>query len=151
MPIQVSWGSAQKTYTLFRFESPWTWQEYYQSLDTARALVGDLPYVVNTLVDISECRLFPQNLLSNASSTLKLASREADIIVVVTTSHLIEALLHTLEKLYERRKVRFQIARTLHEGRQILADYDRLRVSPPAPDAASESGSAPAEPPSLPE
>lgn len=151
MPIQVSWGSAQKTYILCRFESGWTWQEYYLSLDAASALVGDRPYVVNALVDLSECRLLPQNLLSNVKGSLKLITREVDIVVIVTTSHFIEALLRTMEKLYDHHEIRFQIARTLQEGTQILAEYDRRRVNPPAPDAASEFEIELAVLPSLPE
>ena len=97
MSILVEWGNEAKTYTVFKFVGKWTWEEYHQSISEAYELVKDCPYTVNILLDITECHLFPQNLLSNASSTLKLAPRETDIIVVVTTSHFIEALLRTLE------------------------------------------------------
>ena len=32
MSITVTWGNAEKTYTVFRFEGKWTWDEYHQSI-----------------------------------------------------------------------------------------------------------------------
>jgi len=152
MPIHVSWGNEQKTYTFFRFENKWNWDEYYQSIDAASQLVCDCPHSVNVLVDVTECRLFPQNLLSNVKSSMTHHAHETDLVVIVTTSGFVEMLVRTLEKISGRQRLHLQVARTLQEGKHILEEYERLHpVSPLAPDAVSESAPASAEPTSLPE
>ena len=152
MPIHVSWGNEEKTFTIFRFENKWTWEEFYHSIDAAHELVRNSAYIVNTLVDVAQCHLFPQNLLSNVRSVLQQPIRDTDLIVVVTTSRFIEMLLHTLEKLYDRRKLRFEVVSTLQAGMQLMAEYDRQeQISSPFPIAASESAPVPAALTSLPE
>ena len=51
MPIQVSWGNEQKTYTIFKFEGKWTWDEYHRAVAEGYALVKDVPYNVNILIE----------------------------------------------------------------------------------------------------
>ena len=43
MPISVTWGNPDKTYTVFRFEGKWTWDDYHQSISDGVALVKDCP------------------------------------------------------------------------------------------------------------
>jgi ABC-type phosphate/phosphonate transport system ATPase subunit len=152
MPIHVSWGNEQKTYTFFRFENKWNWEEYHEAIAAASRLVNDCPHSVNVLVDVTECRLFPQNLLSNVRSSVTQHAHETDLVVIVTTSGFVEMLVRTLEKISGRQRLRLQVARTLQNGRHILEEHERLHpVSLLAPDAVSESAPAPAEPTSLPE
>ena len=152
MPIHVTWGNEQKTYTFLQFENGWTWDEYYRSIDEANALADECGCKINVLVDISACRVFPQNLLSNIRSAVIQHAGETDVVIVVSTSRLIETLLRTLEKITNKQRLHVRVVRTLEEGRQILAEYDRLhRVSSAAPAADSESVTVPAEPTSLPE
>ena len=147
MPIHVSWGNEQKTYTLFRFENKWTWDEYHRAIDEANELVKDCGYTVNVLVDVTQCHLFPQNLLSNVRSSVLQHSHKTDLVVVVTTSRFVEMLLHTLEKVTGKQSLHLRVVHTLEEGGQILAEHDRLHpVSPPVPTAGSESVPVPAEP-----
>lgn len=147
MPIHVSWGNEQKTYTFFQFENKWTWDEYHYAVDQANRLVAGSSETVNALVDVSACHIFPQNLLSNVRSAVIQNVQANDLVIVVTTSRFVETLLRTLEKLTGSQGLRLVAVRTLAEGVHILEEYDRLhRVSPPVPAARSESAPAPAEP-----
>jgi tRNA A37 threonylcarbamoyladenosine dehydratase len=145
MPIHVGWGNDQKSYTVFRFDGTWTWEEYYKSIAEAYELVKDCPYTVNILLDLMECRLLPQNLLSHVGSSMKQPPKSFDLAVVATSSRFVEVLARTVEKLYGRQKMRFQVTRTLEDAQKIFVEYDRLHpISSPAP-SASEPASTPPE------
>lgn len=147
MSILVEWGNEQKTYTVFKFVGKWTWEEYHQSISEAYELVKDCPYTVNILLDITECHLFPQNLLSHFGGSMRQPPKSFDLAVVATSSRFVEVLARTIEKLYGRQKTRFQVVRTLEEARQIFVEHDRLHpITPPAPAAVSESAPPSADP-----
>ncbi len=130
MPIQVTWGNTQKTYTVFKFEGRWTWDEYHAAVGEGFKLVKDIPYTVNILIDMAGCRLFPQNLLSHFGSSMSRPPKQFDLAVIVTSSKFIEVLATAIEGLYGRHKTRFRVAKTIDDAHKILAEYD-ASVNPP--------------------
>ncbi|MEP7293850.1 MAG: hypothetical protein ABI835_18830 [Chloroflexota bacterium] len=133
MPIHVSWGNEQKTYTIFRFVGKWTWDEYHHAVAEGFELVKDIPNTVNILIDMMECRLFPQNLLSHFRSSMSQPPRPFDLAVIVTSSGFIEVLANTIDRLYGKEKTRFKVARSVEKGRQMLAEHDAVSPPPAAP------------------
>ncbi len=131
MPINVSWGDSEKTYTMFTFEGKWTWEEYYRSVEQAFEMVKDCNYTVNILIDMLNCNLFPQNLLSHLGSSMQQAPRPFDLAVVVTSSRFIEMIASTLEKLYGKRQARFKVTKTLDDARMLLKQA-ALNPQPPS-------------------
>lgn len=152
MPIQVSWGNEQQRYMLFRFEGKWTWDDYHRSIQEAHELTHEGGYLVSILVDMTDCHLFPQNLISNIRSSVVQHAHETDLVVVVTTSRFVEMLLHTLGKVTGKQWLRLQLARSLEEGERILAEHERQNpINPSVRAAGSVSATVPAAPTSLPE
>lgn len=135
MPIQVSWGNEQKTYTIFKFVGKWTWDEYHRAVAEGYSLVKDVPYTVNILIDMMECRLFPQNLLSHFGSSMSQPPKAFDLAVIATSSRFIEVLAATIEKLYGKDKTRFKVARSMEQAHKMLAENDAA-ASSPAPTAS---------------
>lgn len=129
MPIHVSWGNPQKTYTLFRFEGKWTWEEYHAAVAQGFELVKDCDYTVNILIDMMECRLFPQNLLSHFGTSMRQPPKAFDIAVIATSSRFIEVLASTIEKMYGKQQTRFRAVRSVEKAHQILADHDAASVN----------------------
>jgi tRNA A37 threonylcarbamoyladenosine dehydratase len=129
MPIHVSWGNPQKTYTLFRFEGKWTWEEYHEAVAQGFELVKDCDYTVNILIDMMDCRLFPQNLLSHFGTSMRQPPKAFDIAVIATASRFIEVLASTIEKMYGKQQTRFRVARSVEKAHQILADHDAASVN----------------------
>ena len=130
MPIHVSWGNDQKTYTVFTFEGKWTWEEYHQAIAEAFQLVKDCSYTVNILIDMSSCHLFPQNLLSHVGSSMKQAPKHFDLAVIVTSSRFVELLASTIDRLYGQRDTHLRVAKNLEDGHRLLQ-----QVSPPPAQA----------------
>ena len=124
MAISVSWGNPEKTYTCFKFEGQWTWEEYHQSVREAYAMVKDLPYTVNVLIDMTDCKLFPQNMLSHFGSSMQRVPRTFDLCVVVSSSMFVETLTGMINALFGKKKVRFVSVRTLEAGQRIFAEHD---------------------------
>ncbi len=141
MPIDVSWGNEKKTYTVFHFEGKWTWDEYHRSISDAYALVKDIPYNVNILIDVVDSSLLPQNLLSHIGSTMRQPQKPFDLAVIVTSSRFIEVLARTIERLYGRQKTRFQVTNNLDEAHKILQQHDSETTNDTESASESESTS----------
>ncbi len=133
MPIQVSWGNEAKTYTVFRFTGRWTWDEYHAAVAEGFKLVTDIPYTVNILIDMADCHLFPQNLLSHFGSSMSRPPKAFDLAVVVTSSKFIEVLANAIEGLYGKHRTRFRIAKTVADAHRILAEFDAASTEAPPP------------------
>ncbi len=152
MAITVTWGNAEKTYTVFRFEGKWTWDEYHQSIQDGVSLVKDCPYTVNILIDMTECRLFPQNLLSHFNHSMSEPPKPFDLAVIVTSSKFVEILAGMIERASSQRKTRFRVAKTLEQAHQMLAEHDAEHPPerPPEPTVEPAAEQAPAAPPAEP-
>lgn len=154
MPISVSWGNAAKTYTVFRFEGKWTWDEYHQAIRDGVDLVKDCPYTVNILIDMTECHLFPQNLLSHFNQSMSEPPKPFDLAVIVTSSRFVELLAGMIARASNQRKTQFRVAKTLNQAHQIIAEHDAENPIPPsAPEQAEtpRSETPASEPPTTPQ
>jgi hypothetical protein len=129
MPITVSWGNPEKTYTCFKFTGKWTWEDYYHSIDAGFELVKDLPYTVNILIDITESNLFPSNILTHFGASTQKPPRPFDLAVVVSDSGFVRAIAQMLNKLYGR-KSKFKVVQTLEEAYEIFREHDKQQHPP---------------------
>jgi len=129
VPIHVSWGNAEKTYTCFEYTGNWTWAEYYQSIQEGYALTKDLPYPVNILLDLSEARLMPTGLLTNIQSSMDHPPRHFTLAAIVSTSPFIAAVADMIDRVYGRQGIKFKVFATRAEAVQYLAKYDQTTTN----------------------
>ena len=137
MPIHVSWGNPEKTYTVFTFDGKWTWEDYHQSIRDGYQLVKDCSYTVNILLDVSNCNLFPQNLLSHFGSSMRQPPKQFDLAVVLTSSRFVETLAGMINRLYGK-KTRFKVARSMEEAQRMFVAQDAKAQGVPVPAAIPE-------------
>ncbi len=130
MPLNVSWGNEEHTYTIFEFVGKWTWEEYHNAVKEGYELTKDIPHMVNILLDISKSNLFPSNMLSHFGSSMQHPPREFDLAVVVSQSGFVNAIAGIIDSLYGKKGAKFKVVKTLEEGRALLADYDRTHINP---------------------
>lgn len=133
MPIHVSWGNAEKTYTCFTYTGNWTWAEYYQSIEHGYALTKDLPHTVNILLDLSDARLFPTGLLTNIQSSMEHPPRHFTVAAIVSTSPYVMTVANMIDRVYGRQGTQFKIFKTRAEAEAYLAEYDRTSNALPKP------------------
>jgi hypothetical protein len=127
MPIEVTWGNPEKTYTVFKFIGTWTWDEYYGAIKKGAELIEPIPYKVNILLDMEECRLFPGNLLSHSASTMRQPPRSFDLAVVVSETSFVRILVTILDRLFSPKGTHFRIAATRAEAEAIFHTYDKAQ------------------------
>jgi hypothetical protein len=120
VPLDVSWGDDQKTYTIFKFSGKWTWDEYHAGVQTGVSLIKDIPYNVNILLDMTECNLFPNNMLSHFGASMQRPPRDFDLAVIATTSGFVQAFASIIDKVYGKKGTRFKVVKTLDEAHAIL-------------------------------
>jgi len=128
MPIQVTWGNTEKTYTCFKFTGNWTWTEYYQSIKEGSALIQDVPYTVNILIDFSEAKVLPSSILSNIDSSMRQPPRHFDLGVIVSTSPFLSVITNMIDRLYGKNGTHFKIFRTREEADRFLMEYDKAKT-----------------------
>ena len=71
MPITVTWGNAEQTYTCFKYVGNWTWAEYFESINQGYGLTKDVPYTVNIMLDLTEAKLIPDGIFSTIQSSMR--------------------------------------------------------------------------------
>ncbi|MBE2268165.1 MAG: hypothetical protein IAE80_08010 [Anaerolinea sp.] len=128
MAVQVTWGNAEHTYTLFKFSGRWTWEEYYQAIKDGYELTKDEPGVVNILVDMTEARLLPGDVLTHAEASMRQPLRSFDLAVIVSISPFVSAIVNIIERLYGRSGTHIKCVKTEAEAHQLLADHDRQQL-----------------------
>jgi hypothetical protein len=123
MPINVTWGNAEQTYTIFKFTGKWTWEEYHQAVSAGYEMVKDKPYTVNILIDIMDSNLFPSNMLSKFGSSMQRPPKDFDLAIVATRSGFAQSIARILDTLYGKH-TRFKVVKTLEEAHALLAEHD---------------------------
>ena len=127
MPIDVSWGDPEKTYTIFKFSGKWTWEDYHAGVKAGSELIKDIPYNVNILIDMTTCNLFPNNMLSHFGASMQRPPREFDLAVIVTTSGFVQAFANMIDKVYGKKGTRFKVTKTLEEAHALLSAAGKSR------------------------
>lgn len=120
MPISVDWGNADKTYTVFTFQGKWTWEEYHAAIEKGVDMVSDKPYVVNILIDMLDCNLFPNNMLSHFNTSMRQPPKKFDLAIVVSTSGFIQAIANIIGLFPTSKNTQFKVVKTLEEGHRLL-------------------------------
>ena len=90
---------------------------------------------------MTECRLFPQNLLSHFNRSMSEPPKPFDLAVIVTSSKFVEILAGMIERASSQRKTQFRVAKTVEHAHQILAEYDKAHP-PQRSTEKSSSGTA---------
>jgi hypothetical protein len=121
LALDVTWGNPEKTYTVFKFSGKWTWDEYHAAIQKGIDLTEGIPYNVNILLDLSECNLFPNNMLSHFGTSMQRPPRDFDLAVIVTTSGFVQTFATIIDKVYGKKGTRFKVVKTVAEAHALLA------------------------------
>lgn len=121
MPIDVTWGNSDKTYTVFKFMGRWTWDEYHAAVKAGTELIRDIPDNVDILIDMRDSNLFPNNMLSHFGASMQRPPREFELAVIVTTSAFVKAFAGIIDKVYGKKNTHFKVVKTIEEAHALLS------------------------------
>lgn len=128
MPIEVTWGNAAKSYTVFKFLGRWTWDDYHAAVKAGSELIKDIPDNVDILIDMRDSNLFPNNMLSHFGASMQRPPREFELAVIVTTSGFVKSFAGIIDKVYGKQGTRFKVVKTVEEARTLLEANQPRRV-----------------------
>jgi hypothetical protein len=127
MEITVEWDDAEQTVLRYTVKGVWTWQEFYAARDRGRQLVDAAGHAqVNTIIDMTEGSLFPQNALSHFRNLSEESYPQFQFgkVVIVEDNPFVAILMDMMQRLKPKAMRNFYRARTVEDAR---AKLSRLR------------------------
>jgi hypothetical protein len=128
MAILVNWDDAEKTTLLYTIDGRWTWNDLYDSLDLGRELMDSVSHdSIDFIVDMTNCRLLPDNALSHFSRMSSKPHAKSGRMVMAGATTFVRALLNAMGR-YQGTGTRAQAVKavaTVDEARAVLAAQRR--------------------------
>ncbi len=128
MSIQVNWDDAEKTTLLYTIDGRWTWDDLYDSLDLGRDMMDSVSHErIDFIVDMTACRLLPDNALSHFSRMASKPHSKSGRMVMAGATTFVRALLNAMGR-YQgtgTRATAVKAVPTVEEARAVLAALRR--------------------------
>lgn len=125
MSINVSWENQSKTAVQVTLQRGWSWDELYQAIEQADALITSVPHRVDLIIDISHAGGLPRDFMSAAGDIFEQGEARANEgrKIVVGANMLIRMAYSGFQKVYGHKlKDRpFLFANDLEEAHTILS------------------------------
>lgn len=128
MPVRISWGNEAKTYVIFEFVGDWTWDEYYETRKVGIEYADSVPHTVNMIIEYTNSRMFPRNMLSHFGSSMDHNPKTFDIAIIVSQAAFVNALVNTMVRL--NKKAKFRVAKTREEAKLLIEAFEAQQVKP---------------------
>lgn len=137
MSVHPVWDNPEKTIVRHVFEGRWTIEDIRVSSREAWDMMGTVQHTVHAILDFTQGNTLPSGgVLAQTNRIATLRPANAGIVVVVTTSYLIQALATAFEKIYGRfhPRLRYYVVGTLEEAYALIAaQSDETRETPQPP------------------
>lgn len=122
MGISVNWLDENRSIVLWEVEGKWTWDDYRQAQSHADALVRDIAYKVDVILDFTENRSLPFNILSQMRFERPQQPEKRGRVVIVGASPFVIKMMDLLYTVNPNLGDRFFTAATLDEARRRLTE-----------------------------
>lgn len=103
-------------------------EDYHKAIGQGVELVNEIPYTVNIILDLTNCNLFPSNMLSHFNTSMRHPPKAFDLAVVVTTSGFVQAIANMIGMLSGNKRVKFKVTKTMEEAYKLMRQQDAQRV-----------------------
>lgn len=104
MSITVRWDNEDEKHIIrWEFPESWVWDDFYGALQSSRALMREVKYVVDFLVDMSKAETLPKNVLTQTQVTMQTSPLNVGVVVVVGVNPLVRAAFNSFMRLYKNR------------------------------------------------
>jgi hypothetical protein len=129
MNIRVEWDNAEQTVVRYIFEQRWTWEDFFNAVNTAKTLIDAAPAQgVGVIMDGKTRNMqFPPNMLTHFKTALRNKHPKTRIVVVVHDNAFLRVMINTLVILSGSNGQTLQVVDDLEKAREIV----RERLSQP--------------------
>jgi hypothetical protein len=131
MGVKLSWDTVSQNVIYWQFDSQWNWDDFSQALEDAYDMGREKGQRgrengqrVDVMVDARSTRIVPNGAFPHLKRAAEASPGNTGLIVVITESAFINALMSTLLKIYHDLGKRYRVVHSLDEARALI-DEDR--------------------------
>lgn len=119
MSIIVTWYPDYKNIIYVRFETDWSWDDFYTMNEDFNALANSVPEPIAALIDVSQT-VMPANFIAQLPKIASISNSERptnlDLTVVVGLRGIIETAVSIFSRVYRQAASHLIMADSLREG-----------------------------------
>ncbi|MEO8609275.1 MAG: hypothetical protein ABI690_15395 [Chloroflexota bacterium] len=127
MPINVSWGNAQKTIIVSAFNGEWALEDSHNMIDEMYKLTSSVSHNVHVVLDFTNSLSSPAKMLSSGNHIEKRSSSNTGLSIIVKANGFIKAISQLIMKLFVSNGKLFFVD-TIAEAFQMIEQYERTEV-----------------------
>ena len=120
MPITVTWHDEQERILLEIFEGEWGLDDYMQMVDTAASLLSQKDHEVDIVVDFSNSKVVPREIVTGARYAEKRVPHNQGTVIFVNAGALISTYVGISKRLGFKASSRLENASSVDEAIQKL-------------------------------
>lgn len=119
MSIIVTWYPDYKNIIYVRFETDWSWGDFYAMNEDFNALANSVPGPISALIDVSQTTM-PANFIAQLPKIASISNSERptnlDLTVIVGLRGIIETAVSIFSRVYRQASSHLIITNSLEEG-----------------------------------
>jgi hypothetical protein len=129
MPVTVEWLNEEKNILHHHFETPWGWDNFYESAERHLQLIQEAPDVVDLVLDFSKGSVMPSGAITHFRWALRQHTPNRGLVVIIGVTPFMAALGDVFRKLYPNIADDARIADDLLEALAIINDHRRTQTA----------------------
>ncbi|MCL4250198.1 MAG: hypothetical protein KJ065_18765 [Anaerolineae bacterium] len=92
--IEVKWDNPEKNIVVWKFSSPWTWEEFFAAKNEVDTMIDGVDGIVDSIFLTSEAQSIPSNAIATFRNILAKRHPRHDSIVLVGAKDFLTKLLN---------------------------------------------------------
>ena len=134
MSISISWDNEEKSVVRFVYQGKWTWEEFYEKIDAANAMMNTVDSPCVSIIDMRESNYLPKGAAVHIRNVIRrsMSHNNSGISVFLQADVIVKAMIEVLKKSYPDilENTEWIYAKTLDEARKLAAEQvSNLRPS----------------------
>lgn len=120
MGIAIYWHDDTKTIMRLDFIGEWTLDEFYESTRQTYFMIGEVPYIVDLVINMSENKVTPAKILSSARHMNELVQPNQRLTIMVSVPPFMKALIKVANHIMPKITEKLRYVNTLDEAFVII-------------------------------
>ncbi len=127
MGIKITWDNPEKTILVETFEDFWTLDDWHVMVDEAAALLAQIEYTVHVILDGTQSKTLPPQMLSGVRYAVKKMPKNQGILVFVNATMFAKTIINIAKKLTPLLVNTIEYADNLEQARNIIIQKSQAK------------------------
>lgn len=128
MTVQAEWYNEEKTIIRIHAHDPWAIDEYSWAVQHAWSLIESVENPVHIIIDFTDVRSFPRNLLSAAPTTNKHIHPRQRLVVAVNISPYLQTMMRVAIRVFPRLGQNLLFAQNLQDAYDLIQKHSTSTI-----------------------